>query len=123
MPPVKTIEELYKEVLANEDLKKEFLALKSEEVEGFAAEHGCKANLDEIKAFFEAKKNRTGALSDEELDQIAGGKGVDGIEVVWSITSLGLGCAGMVVKSLFDGNVGTAIEGDGMLCDQRQILK
>lgn len=40
---MKTIEELYNEVIASEDLKKEFLALKPEEVEGFAEKHGCNA--------------------------------------------------------------------------------
>ena len=114
---MKTIEELYSEVLASEELKKEFLALKPEEVEGFAAKYGCKASLDEIKAFFEAKKNQAGALSDEEMDQIAGGKTAELGEAAWSFGTLGIGCIGSVVKSLALGNVGTGIEGKGMLCD------
>ena len=118
---MKTIEELYKEVLASEELKKEFLSLKPEEVESFAAKYGCKASLDEIKAFFEAKKSQTGALSDDELDQIAGGKNASEREAAWSIASFGFGCFGTVLKSLYSGNVGTAIEGDGMLCDVVKI--
>ena len=85
-------------------------------MEGFAAKYGCKASLDEIKAFFEAKKNQAGALSDEELDQIAGGKKACVDEAVVSLISLGALCAAAVVGSLIYGDVGTAIEGEGMLC-------
>ena len=113
---MKTLEELYNEVLASEELKKEFLSLKSEEVEGFAAKYGCEASLDEIKAFFEGKKNQAGALSDEELDHIAGGKSASGDEILASIVTLGVLCAAAVVGSLVHGDVGTAIEGGGMLC-------
>ena len=116
---MKTIEELYNEVLASEELKKEFLSLKPEEVEGFAAKYGCKASLDEIKAFFEDKKNQTGALSDEELDQVAGGKGVHPAEVIGSVLTVGIGCAVVAVISAVDpdSNAGVNIEGDFMLCE------
>ena len=114
---MKTLEELYNEVLASEELKKEFLALKPEEVEGFAAKYGCKASLAEIKAFFAVKKSQTGALSDAELDQIAGGKGKNDDEMFLSIAGLGLLCLVDVFISLGTGNVGTAIEEDMMLCD------
>ena len=113
---MKSIEELYNEVLANEELKKEFLALKPEEVEAFAAKYDCKASLDEIKTFFEAKKNQPGALSDEELNQIAGGKGADADEAVMSLISAGIFCLGQAVISAIYGDAGTAIEGDKMLC-------
>ena len=113
---MKTIEELYKEVLASEELKNEFLSLKPEEVEGFAAKYGCKASLEEIKAFFEAKKSQTGALSDEELDQIAGGKGASTTETFISIGMIGVGCAMLAFVSALGGSVGTAIEEDRMLC-------
>ena len=114
---MKTLEELYNEVLASEELKKEFLSLKPEKVEDFAAKNGCKASLTEIKAFFEAKKNQTRELSDDELDQVAGGKRATGVEAFESFISAGLGCIFMVGISLATGNVGTAIEGGGMLCD------
>ena len=115
---MKTIEELYNEVLASEELKKEFLALKPEEVEGFAAKYGCKASLEEIKAFSEAKKNQVGALSDEELDQIAGGKSARAVEAFVSIISSGIYCAAGAIFSAVNGKAGTAIKGEGMLCDQ-----
>ena len=116
---MKTIEELYQEVLSSEELKKEFLTLKPEDVEGFAASHGCQATLDDIRAFFEAK-NASGPLSDDELDQIAGGKGAQAQEAVLSIMSAGVYCGLLVVVSLAIGDVGTGIKGDGMLCAPEQ---
>ena len=116
---MKTLEELYNEVLASEELKKEFLSLKPGEVEGFAAKYGCKASLDEIKAFFEAKKSQAGALSDDELDQIAGGKGFDPLEALGSMVTLGYGCALIALMSVVDPNshAGINIQGDHMLCE------
>ena len=112
---MKTIQELYQEVLGSEELKQEFLSLKPGEIEGFAASHGCEATLDDIKAFFESKKE-SGALSDAELEQIAGGKSSDLAEAGWSCSTYGFGCLYSVIKSLVTGEVGTAIEGEGMLC-------
>ena len=71
---MKTIEELYNEVMASEELQKEFLALKPEEVEGFAEKYGCKATLDEIKAYIIERNPSSGELSDEELNRVAGGR-------------------------------------------------
>ena len=114
---MKTIEELYKEVMASEELKKEFLTLKPEEVEGFAKKNGCEATFADINAFLEEKAKAEGELSDDELDQVAGGKSVDGMEVTISIATLGFGCAAGAIFSAAAGNAGTAIEGEGMLCD------
>ena len=114
---MKTIEELYREVLASEALKKEFLALRPEEVEGFAAKYGCEAKLNEIRAFFEAKKNDAGELTDAELDQVAGGKGASLAEGALSGFTFGIGCAVVAAISVADGKCGTDIEGDRMLCE------
>ena len=113
---MKTLEELYNEVLASEELKKEFLAVKPENVKDFAAKYGCEAGLDEIKTFFEAKKSQAGELSDADLDQVAGGKGADAMEAYLSVFSLGLGCLVRAIEST-GSNIGTDIEGDKMLCD------
>ena len=72
---MKTLEELYNEVMASEELKKEFCSLKPEEIEGFAEKHGYKTALDEIKAFLTEKNTAEGEISEEEVEQIAGGKG------------------------------------------------
>ena len=116
---MKTIEEFYNEVIANDELKKEFLLLKGEGVEEFATKHGCKATEDEIKDFLLEKKNSEGELSEEELDQIAGGKGLDVDELILSIISAGIGCATLALKSVVDGKCGTAIDDgvDRFLCD------
>ncbi len=87
---MKTIEELYNEVMASEELKKEFLSLKPEEVEGFAEKYGCKATLDEIKAFLTEKSAAAGELSDEEIEQVAGGKGADEVNSPLSVVRLGI---------------------------------
>lgn len=71
---MKTIEELYSEVMASEELKKEFCSIKPEEIESFAKKHGCNATFDEIKAFLTAKSTASGELSDDEIEQVAGGK-------------------------------------------------
>ena len=109
---MKTIEELYKEVIANDELKKEFLLLKGEGVEEFAAKHGCKATEDEIKDFLSEKKNSEGELSEEELDQIAGGKCLSVDELFASICTVGIACAGLAVVSVAFGKSGTAIDDD-----------
>lgn len=88
---MKTIEELYNEVMASEEMKKEFLTLKPEEVEGFAEKHGCQATLDEIKAFLTEKSTASGEISDDELEQIAGGK-MKPDDILCSIITFGATC-------------------------------
>ena len=114
---MKTIEELYNEVMASEEMKKEFLALKPEKVEGFAEKYGCKATLEEIKAFLNEKSTASGELSDDEIEQVAGGKSVNPLESFVSLLSVGVGCAIEAIHSAVSGNCGTAIEGNEMLCD------
>ena len=87
---MKTLEELYNEVIANDELKKEFCALKPEEVENFAEKHGCKTTLDEMKAFLSEKSTKSGELSDDEIEKVAGG--VTGSDVFFSIISFGFAC-------------------------------
>ena len=113
---MKTVQELYNEVIASEELKKEFLALKPEEVQIFAAKHGCDATVDEIRSFL--TENRTsGELSDDELDQVAGGKGFNSYEALLSGLSVGIACAVSAAVSAVMGDSGTAIKGDAMLCE------
>ena len=51
---MKTLQELYNEVIQSDELKKEFLeAGKNGKAEEFIKAHGCDATLDEIKAFLE----------------------------------------------------------------------
>ena len=114
---MKTLDELYAEVMNSEELKNEFLTLKApEDIVAFAAKNGCTATLDEIKAFFEEKAKAAGELSEDDLAQVAGGKGFNISEALWSTFTAGILCAINVLQSVSGGKVGTAIEGDYMLC-------
>ena len=91
---MKTLQELYTEVMNSDALKTEFLALTTpEEIVAFAEKNGCPAALEEIKTFLEERAAATGELSDEELAQVAGGKSDSIEEEEVSIYSLGVGCA------------------------------
>ena len=121
---MKTLNELYAEVTASDALKAEFLALKTpEDIVAFAKKNGCDVTLDDIKTFFEEKQKASGELSEEDLEQVAGGKGTNLAEIVLSVGAVGVGCALMVIISATTGKAGTAIEGDGMLCDKTAIGK
>ena len=114
---MKTLQELYAEVMSSEELKKEFLTLKApEDIVAFAAKNGCTATLDEIKAFFEEKAKAAGELSEDDLAQVAGGKGYSKGEALYSCFTVGLGCAFHTLWSAVSGRAGTAIQGDNMLC-------
>ncbi len=69
---MKTLEELYKEAVADETLKKAWSeALANGKAAEFLKANGCDATEEEAKAYL-AKKNN-GEISDEELDNVAGG--------------------------------------------------
>ena len=102
---MKTLNELYTEVMNSEELKNEFLTLKApEDVVAFAAKHGCTATLDEIKAFFEEKAKAAGELSEDDLAQVAGGKSASWGEGIFSTLTVGLGCVWKVIESVNNGN-------------------
>ena len=75
---MKTIQELYKEVIASDELKKEFMEATRDEKEAkkkvgeFLKKHGCDATIEEVKAFFEEKLE--GELDEDDLEAVAGGK-------------------------------------------------
>ena len=71
---MKTLQELYNEVMNSDALKTEFLTLTTpEQVVAFAEKNGCPATLEEIKSFFEEQSAAAGELSDEKLAMVAGG--------------------------------------------------
>ncbi len=71
---MKNLNELYDEIVACEELKKEFVSLDTtEKVASFVATYGCDATLEDINNFFKEKLNAVGELSDEQLDQVSGG--------------------------------------------------
>ena len=71
---MKTLQELYNEVMNSDALKTEFLSLTTpEQVVAFAEKNGCPATLEEIKSFFEEQSAAAGELSDEKMAMVAGG--------------------------------------------------
>ena len=71
---MKTLQELYNEVMNSDALKTEFLALTTpEQVVAFVEKNGCPATLEEIKSFFEEQSAAAGELSDEKMAMVAGG--------------------------------------------------
>ena len=117
---MKTLQELYVEVMNSDALKTEFLALTTpEQVVAFAEKNGCTATVEEIKAFFEEQAAATGELTDAELAQVAGGKSVMWQEALISVLSVGTYCAGFAIASATGSKgrkCGTGIKGEGVLC-------
>ena len=118
---MKTLQELYTEVMNSDALKNEFLALTTpEEIVAFAKKNGCTATMEEIKAFFEEKAAAAGELSDAELAQVAGGKSATKQEAILSACTLGAYCLFRAQYSWDHGKCGTAIKGEGMLCEMEK---
>lgn len=97
------MKELYEKVAADKDLQEKFSSIvKAAESAGqeatekklvaFAREAGYEVSIEEARKFFKIlSEEKGGALSDSELDMVAGGKNLDFI--LTSIGSLGLECA------------------------------
>ena len=77
---MKTVQELYSEIIASNELKKAFVeAMKANKLEDFLKEHDCEATEEEIEEFIQTKASEDTPieLSDEELKRVAGGTFVD----------------------------------------------
>ena len=71
---MKTLQELYMEVMSNEELKKQFVEVaKSNKQLDFIKGHGCDTTLDELKVFIEEKANEDKPLNVNELENAVGG--------------------------------------------------
>ena len=67
-----TIEELYKEINASEELKKAVSEIRDKEAfADFLKEHGCEVSVDEFEKFVESQTE--GVISDEDAEAAAGG--------------------------------------------------
>ena len=122
---MKTIQELYNEITANQELKAQFLeAAKAGKQEEFLKDHGCEATVEEVKAFLEAKAKEDAPLSVNELENAAGGECNDATreEGAISCMSLGLGCIAMAITSasMKDTHVGQEKVNDGRLCNDNK---
>ena len=118
---MKTLQELYNEVIKSEELKKEFLeAGKNGKAEEFIKAHGCDVTMDEIKAFMENLTKSDKELSVDELENAAGGtcNGKTCGEFEFSIGTFGLGCAAIAIQSAIEGHTGQRTNEEGRLCDK-----
>ena len=91
---MKTLQQLYTEVMSSDEQKKAYLkAAKGGKVAEFLKAYGCEATAEEIKAFLQEKADQE--LPDEELDNAAGGTCNEQTkkEALVSTFTLGLGCA------------------------------
>lgn len=71
---MKTLEELYNEVKADEALMEEYFKAGADgKVEEFLRAHGCEASAEEAEAFLAAHEP-CGELTDDELDDVSAGK-------------------------------------------------
>ena len=76
---MKTIQELYSEIMTSDELKKAFVeAMKAGKLEDFLKERGCEATEEEVKEFVETKAASDAPieLSDDELKHVAAGSGI-----------------------------------------------
>ena len=117
---MKTLDDLYNSVMKSDELKREFVSLNTNEaLVKWVKDQGVEATSEEVIAFLKEKNSRNGELSEEELDQVAGGKSADWMEAYFSVFTAGIACGVTAIVSKCTGTVGTAIEGKGMLCKNR----
>ena len=111
---MKSLQELYDEIMASDELKKQFVALKPEQVEEFVKSQGCDATMDDIKEFLKVKMHEEKELSLDELENVAGGCNDE--DVMGSICTVGFGCLKKFITSLADGEVGKGDDKTSNLC-------
>ena len=117
---MKTLQELYNEIIKSDELKKQFLeASKNGKALDFIKEHGCEATADEIKAFLEAQSTADKELSADELKNVAGGvcNSATAAETIYSIGTAGIFCLAVALESAEVGRAGQKKASDGRLCN------
>lgn len=73
---MKTIEQFLYEIMANEETKKKFQAATDEKtIEALLKENEVDCTSDDFRKFFTEKIQASGELSDEALENVAGGVG------------------------------------------------
>ena len=71
---MKTLDELYREVMADDSLKSEYIeAAGNGGAADFLKVHGCEATEQELEEFMN-NGGKSGELTDDELDYVAAGK-------------------------------------------------
>ena len=109
---MKTLEELYKEVMASEELKKEFVeaAKTKDSLTAWLKKHDCGATLEELGAFL--KEKREGEMQDDEVEAVAGGKSSEQKDnnALYSFLVFGIGCVVTLIVSAAQDNDMSATE-------------
>ena len=114
-----TLEELYAKTLSDENLKKEFFkANKEGKLADFLAANGCEASPKEAEEFISKKQTQTGEISDDELDDVSGGRKCgttyyDGYPVVTHCNS----CEHYISRDYMKGYTDDKSSGNGMCSD------
>ena len=116
---MKTLQELYGEIISSEELKAAFAeAAKKGKGVDFLKTQGVETTAEELAVFL---KSQTGELSDEGLDNVAGGgcNSETAYEALMSSVSLGIWCAADAAASAAYGHVGqqTGDRHEGRLCN------
>ena len=116
---MKTLKELHNEIISSEELKKAFMeAAKAGKALEFIKAHGCETTEEELKDFL---SKQSGELSDEELDNAAGGgcNGATAVETALSVCTVGFACVCQAIDSATSGYVGqqTGDRHEGRLCN------
>ena len=117
---MKTLQQLYTEILRSDEMKKSFAgAAREGKTAEFLKTQGCEATVEEVQAFLREKSGEP--LSDEELDNAAGGGCNGRIKAEWvlSVNSLGTVCAWLAIQSATEGYTGQKTKGDGRLCNHK----
>ena len=70
---MKTVEELYKDIVASKELQEELKTVSYETLGDFLAKHGCEATAQEFVAFVRAQSE--GPIDDDAAAAIAAGTG------------------------------------------------
>lgn len=116
---MKTIQELYAEITADDGLKTAFVhAARNNRIVEFAKGHGCETTMYELQTFLNGQINNDEEIGPDELENVAGGtcNGSTGAETVLSVMGLGIACAIAACVSASEGHVGQETETDGRLC-------
>ena len=94
---MKTMQELYDEIMGSEELKKEFLdsGKSKETMEAFLKSHGCDVTIEEFAEFLKENAETNEEMSKEELKAVAGGSEID---LIFSII-LAVGCIAYAITS------------------------
>ena len=114
---MKTLQELYKEIINSDELKIAFTeAAKAGKALEFIKAQGCETTEEELKAFL---SKQSGELSDDELDNAAGGtcnNETTGETLISIFVFPGVSCAIMAATSAAAGHVGQETPEEGRLC-------